>query len=119
MTIEGGLEERTIPGLHEALFHLLVRLRRAPASVLDLGAGTGAWANRLVAAGYKVTALERADCGYAGSAPLVEGDLNENFAEPFRSERFDLVTCIEVIEHVENPRHLLRTACRLLAPGAA
>jgi 2-polyprenyl-3-methyl-5-hydroxy-6-metoxy-1,4-benzoquinol methylase len=84
---------------------------------LDLGAGTGAWANRLLAAGYAVTAFERPNAGYAGSARVVEGDLNREFATEFGETRFDVVTCIEVIEHVENPRHLLRNARRLLAPG--
>jgi SAM-dependent methyltransferase len=48
---------------------------------------------------------------------VVEGDLNEEFATRFGENRFDVVTCIEVIEHVENPRHLLRNARRLLSPG--
>jgi SAM-dependent methyltransferase len=64
-----------------------------------------------------VLALERADAGYAGSAPLLTADLNEDFASQLGSHRFDVVTCIEVIEHLENPRHLLRGARRLLASG--
>jgi SAM-dependent methyltransferase len=62
-----------------------------------------------------VTALERADGDYRGSAPLVVGDLNQDFASNVDSRVFDLLTCIEVIEHLENPRHLLREARRLLA----
>ena len=111
------LAERTSPGLHAVVFETLTRLRPAPARVLDLGAGTGAWANRLLEAGYEVTALERPNGGYAGSAPLVLGNLNEEFVSQFGSRRFDLLTCMEVIEHVENPRHLLRGARRLLSPG--
>jgi 2-polyprenyl-3-methyl-5-hydroxy-6-metoxy-1,4-benzoquinol methylase len=110
-----GLAERTIPGLHAVVFEMLARLRPPPAHVLDLGAGTGAWVNRLRAAGYKVTAFERPNGGYSGSVPLVEGDLNRDFAAEFGETRFDLLTCIEVIEHVENPRHLLRNAQRLLS----
>jgi SAM-dependent methyltransferase len=64
-----------------------------------------------------VTALERTDGGYFGSAPLIVGDLNEDFASRLSSQVFDLLTCIEVIEHLENPRHLLRGAQRLLAPN--
>src|SRR5262245_43304760 len=109
------LAERTLPGLHAVVFEMAARLRTPPARVLALGAGTGAWVNRLTAAGYKVTAFERPNGGYSGSAPLIEGDLNRNFAEEFGEIRFDLVTCIEVIEHVENPRHLLRSARRLLS----
>jgi SAM-dependent methyltransferase len=85
--------------------------------VLDLGAGTGAWSNRLFDAGYQVISLERAGAGYAGSAPLVTADLNEDFASQLGSQRFEVVTCIEVIEHLENPRNLLRGARRVLASG--
>jgi SAM-dependent methyltransferase len=117
MTPSQDLTERTSPGLHSVVFATLRRARPAPARVLDLGAGSGAWANRLLEAGYDVTALERPDGGYAGSAPLVVGDLNQDFASRLHSRAFDLLTCIEVIEHLENPRHLLREARRLLAPN--
>ena len=111
------LAERTSPGLHGLVFETLRRVRPPPARVRDLGAGTGAWANRLRDSGYEVTALERPDGGYVGSAPLVVGDLNDEFASRFDTRHFDLLTCIEVVEHVENPRNLLRGARRLLAPG--
>jgi 2-polyprenyl-3-methyl-5-hydroxy-6-metoxy-1,4-benzoquinol methylase len=114
-----GLAERTISGLHATVFEMLARLRPPPARVLDLGAGTGAWANRLLAAGYRVTAFERPNAGYLGSAPLIEGDLDHEFASRFGQERFDVLTCLEVVEHVENPRHLLRSARRLLEPDGA
>lgn len=58
------LAERTSPGLQAVVFETLSRLRPAPARVLDLGAGTGAWANRLLEAGYEVTALERPNGGH-------------------------------------------------------
>jgi len=83
-----------------------------------LGAGTGAWAERLQRAGYDVIAVEKAAEHYGASAPLVQADLNEEFASRFGTTRFDVLTCIEVIEHVENPRHLLRSARRLLNPDA-
>src|SRR5690242_5641334 len=111
------LAERTSPGLHSVVFATLIRVRPPPARALDLGAGSGAWANRLLGAGYDVTALERPDGGFFGSAPLVLGDLNEDFASQLGSRAFDLLTCIEVIEHLENPRHLLPGARRLLAPN--
>lgn len=117
MTGEQSLVELTLPGLHAVVFETLVRLRSPPARVLDLGAGTGAWANRLHRAGYAVTALEKTGEHYAGSAPLVLADLNADFAARLGEERFDILTCIEVIEHVENPRHLLRNARQLLNPG--
>ena len=36
---------------------------------------------------------------------------------PFPEGKFDLVTCTEVFEHLENYRHALREAARVLKPG--
>jgi 2-polyprenyl-3-methyl-5-hydroxy-6-metoxy-1,4-benzoquinol methylase len=109
------LEERTIPGLHSLVFDKVRTRRPPPASVLDLGAGTGAWANRLLAAGYSVTAIERPYGGYRGNAPFVAADLNTDFLGLLGERKFDLITCLEVIEHVENPTQLLRSVRHLLA----
>jgi SAM-dependent methyltransferase len=111
------LEERTIPGLHARVFEMLRGHCLPPAEVLDLGAGSGAWANRLADHGYRVTAVERDSAGYRGAAPLLVADLNKAFSSLFGGRRFDLITCLEVIEHVENPRHLLREARSLLKSG--
>jgi SAM-dependent methyltransferase len=108
------LEERTVPGLHARVFEVLRRHHSPPADVLDLGAGTGAWANRLADQGYRVTAVERDSAGYRGRASLFVADLNKEFAGALGERRFDVITCLEVIEHVENPRHLLREARSLL-----
>jgi 2-polyprenyl-3-methyl-5-hydroxy-6-metoxy-1,4-benzoquinol methylase len=43
-------------------------------------------------------------------------DLNEDVGE---LELFDIVTCSEVIEHLENPRHTFRQLAKLLKPSGA
>jgi 2-polyprenyl-6-hydroxyphenyl methylase/3-demethylubiquinone-9 3-methyltransferase len=68
-------------------------------------------------AGYSVVALERLGGGYQGRAPLINGDLNTDFIDLLGGSRFDLITCIEVIEHLENPTQLLRHIRTLLAPA--
>jgi 2-polyprenyl-3-methyl-5-hydroxy-6-metoxy-1,4-benzoquinol methylase len=112
------LGERTLLGLHESLIaHLPASIRR-DAPVLDIGCGTGAWLERLASAGFSslhgidqdVTAFgcSRAT---ASKANLEEDDL------ALGERRFDLITCIEVVEHLENPGRLYRHVRRLLAPG--
>jgi SAM-dependent methyltransferase len=112
-----SLVERANAGLHDAALAAFVRARPAPARVLDLAAGTGAWARRLGAAGYAVTAVERDAAGFAAKeVPLVEADLDRPFAELVRAKGpFDAVTALEIVEHLESTRHFLRE-CRSLLP---
>jgi SAM-dependent methyltransferase len=49
--------------------------------------------------------------------PLLPGRLESGFAEEFGNEQFDAISIIEVIEHLENPRHVFRQIKRLLKPG--
>ncbi len=112
---EPTLAERTMRGLHDAVFPLLTRYASPPARLVDLGAGTGAWAKRLVAAGSEVSAVERDVEGFGfPGVRLMKADLNDDFAHvvdgPFR-----VATAIEVIEHLENPRHFLRECRKLLS----
>jgi 2-polyprenyl-3-methyl-5-hydroxy-6-metoxy-1,4-benzoquinol methylase len=112
------LVERTIAGLHDQVFGVLQRIAPAPRETLDLGAGTGAWAMRLSVAGYRVTAVDIDPKGFAAEGvEFVVADLNQPFGHTFPNRCFQLVTCLEVIEHVENPRNLLRECRRLLQPG--
>lgn len=107
------LYERSAPGLHSHLLPLIVGLVPPPVSVLDLGAGTGAWAQRLALQGYRVQAMERDPSAFAADVAVTKADLNDAFAETVGA-RFDLITATEVIEHLENPRHFLRECAKLL-----
>lgn len=83
--------------------------------MLDLGAGSGAWLARLRDAGFdELSAIElnRHWFRIDGVAPLVV-DLNCAFADDF-DQRFRLVTALEIIEHLDNPRRVLREVHRLL-----
>ena len=116
------LEERTVGGLHQFLTAGVLRpLLRPGGLAVDLGAGSGALAQRLLDLGVAVTAADVSRRGYGARAPYAEVDLNEtDFASQLGVERFDLITAIEVIEHLESPLSFLRNVRRLLAlQGAA
>jgi 2-polyprenyl-3-methyl-5-hydroxy-6-metoxy-1,4-benzoquinol methylase len=110
------LQARTVPGLHDEVLAVFRRHLPAPARIADLGAGSGAWAARLVSQGYTLTAVERDAAFYRfAGAPLVVADLDQPFSHQLQGS-FDGLTAIEVIEHLENPRAFLRECHKLLAP---
>lgn len=87
--------------------------------ILDFGAGSGSFLPSLQAA-FPAAALAAADIMARPATVAAEvvwhrGDLNDRL--PIADGSFDLVCAIEVIEHLENPRAMLREIFRLLNPG--
>lgn len=122
-TAESGtrarLEERTIGGLHDFLLSGVLREYAKPGvRAVDLGAGSGALAERLRALGVEVLAVDIDARGYRASPPFLSCDLNEaRFAEQLGLGKFDLGVAVEVIEHLESPIGFLRNVRRLLSPS--
>lgn len=91
----------------------------APSEILDFGSGNGHFLNPIRAA-FPKAHLSAADImqrpsGIAEEVAWYASDLNAALASAAAS--FDLVFAIEVIEHLENPRHVLREIHRVLVPG--
>jgi SAM-dependent methyltransferase len=84
--------------------------------ILDLSCWRGETSQLLVELGFQVVATDY------GQPPAMHGvqrvggvDLNSFL--PFRSESFDGVDLVEVIEHIENQPQLIREITRVLRPG--
>lgn len=97
-----GLPIRCAPNTHAVALSLLTTNTSVRERVLDLAAGSGAWLARLNDVGFKqVTPL-----------PL---DLNSDFSQKLDSSDFNLITALEIIEHLDCPRNFLKTIHQLLA----
>jgi SAM-dependent methyltransferase len=114
MTDAPDIKELAAPGLHRRVLEVL---RDLPIrSVLDLGAGEGAFARTLRSAGYDVTACDVDPSIFRSpEIPFRQGDFNAGI--PFDDGAFDAVVFIEVLEHLTHPWKALAEIRRVLRPG--
>ena len=104
-----------------------VETRRALAGmrVADIGCGGGLLCEAMAARGAKVSGIDasaavidiaRQHAGTSGLDIDYRADLSARFAAALPG-RFDLVTCMELLEHVPDPEALLDDCAALLVPG--
>lgn len=89
------------------------------ATLLDIGCGAGAFLRIARAAGYRVTGLElNASLAQrardTSGAEVVVGDAG---CTTLAGRRFDVVTVLDLIEHVPDPVGVLRRCADALTPG--
>ncbi len=102
--------------------------KRAPLkgrTVLDIGCGGGLMAEAMAARGAKVTGIDLSE----GALKVARLHLKESgrqveylhiSAEALAAERpasFDVITCLEMLEHVPDPASVIRAIAAMLKPG--
>ena len=114
----GGLAIKSAPGTHEAAMRLVsTHVGDKGVPVLDLAAGSGAFLSRLRQNGFddlSAVELDLKTFGFRSVTPK-SVDLNTDFSKSF-DNHFGLVTAIEIIEHLDSPRHFLKQIWELLNP---
>ena len=92
---------------------------------IDIGCGGGILAEAMAGAGAEVTGIDMAE------APLqvarlhqIESGLSIDYRQATAEElaeeapaQFDIVTCLELLEHVPHPAQIIDAVARLLRPG--
>lgn len=91
-------------------------------TALDIGCGAGLLAEPLARLGAAVTGIDAAPENVAAAAAHAAAgglaiDYRAGGVEAVAGETFDLVTCLEVIEHVADPAAFVRGLAAATAPG--
>ncbi|SEA99283.1 bifunctional 2-polyprenyl-6-hydroxyphenol methylase/3-demethylubiquinol 3-O-methyltransferase UbiG [Alkalimonas amylolytica] len=94
-------------------------------SVIDVGCGGGILAESMARAGARVTGIDMADEALmVARLHALEAGVSVNYqqstAEQFAltaAGQFELVTCMEMLEHVPEPASVVQACADLVAPG--
>ena len=97
------------------------RAELAGAAVLDVGCGGGILAEAMARRGARVTGIDLSDKALrVAQLHLHESKLDIRYekssVEDYAGE-FDLVTCMELLEHVPQPASMVAACARLVRPG--
>lgn len=121
-------ELRTLHQINPIRIDYVERFARLDgAEALDLGCGGGIVSEGLARRGAKVLGADMAEESVAIARAHCQGqNLNVSYVRASAEElardmpgRFDVVTCMELIEHVPHPASLVRAAAALLKPGGS
>lgn len=100
--------------IHDRVAEILGNLPRGP--LLDVPAGEGALAYRLRALGFEARCCDLyTEIFRLRDVEIRRGDLSKEL--PYGDAEFDYVTCVEGIEHIENPQQAVREFARVLRAG--
>jgi 2-polyprenyl-6-hydroxyphenyl methylase/3-demethylubiquinone-9 3-methyltransferase len=94
-------------------------------TVLDVGCGGGILAEGMARAGAKVTGIDLADKslrvaklhGLESGVPVTYCNISAEDIALEQPQTFDVVTCMEMLEHVPDPGSIVRACSTLVKPG--
>lgn len=99
------------PGVYEVVLRTLRPLHGL--RILDVPCASGGFVQQLSREGATCIAVDIVNS--MQYKPAVIADMNYSF--PFTEAYFDVITCLEGIEHIQNPFHVTHEFYRLLRPG--
>jgi SAM-dependent methyltransferase len=108
-----------LPLAHEAIHDTVLSILRdlTRGVLLDVPAGEGALAARLIDEGFEVQCCDLyPEIFRLANVEIQPGNLDAEL--PYADRSFDYVTCLEGLEHIENPQQAIREFARVLkSPG--
>ena len=119
-------ESRPLHDLNPVRFgYIAERVSLRGARALDVGCGGGLLSEALARAGAEVIAIDLAPAVLdVARLHLLESGLDVDYRETSvetlaaqMAGRFDVITCLEMLEHVPDPASVIRACADLLKPG--
>jgi SAM-dependent methyltransferase len=105
----------TMPGIHER-FHVFFRKYAAEfgkPKILEIGAGHGAFTERLYRDGYEVSACDLfPELFYLKEVECRKADLTGKL--PYDPDSFDIIVAVEVMEHIHDHQNIFLESSRIL-----
>jgi ubiquinone/menaquinone biosynthesis C-methylase UbiE len=117
-TAEAATENAPVPLAHQAVHDTVVNILQnfSRGKLLDVPAGEGALAARLIATGFEVQCCDLyPEIFRLSGVEIRQGDLSGTL--PYPDSSFEYVACLEGLEHIENPQQAIREFARVLQPG--
>ncbi|MBI2934955.1 MAG: class I SAM-dependent methyltransferase [Chloroflexi bacterium] len=105
-------------GKRQLISKMLERLGPRKASILDIGCGTGSnlrsWERHGNVLGMDIASEALNFCRLKGNDRLLKGDAA---MLPFRSEAFDVIVALDILEHIEKDAHAVKEFFRVCRRG--
>lgn len=119
---EGEFTNQTFIGMNERPIELAFLFRQlvswCPRTVLDVGSGTTSLPHMLRNCGFVVTATDNIeDYWPAGMLNRHYHVINDDITRTRLDTAFDAITCISVLEHIQNHREAMQSLYSLLNPS--
>jgi SAM-dependent methyltransferase len=99
-----------------AMYHWIAEQIPSGTEVADVGCGPGIGAKLLIDAGLQVTGYDISpkarELATARGVPFVQGDPENPLKISIEDESYDYLTCIEVIEHIQDPHPFIAELSR-------
>ena len=101
------------------------KIKLSGARVLDVGCGGGILSESLAKEGAKVTGIDQgANVIKVAKLHMKESNLDIDYKQlniedyfKLNKEKFDVITCLEMLEHVPDPSSIIEKCAALLKPG--